>query len=152
VHCYEQENLAGAGDGDSFLRVAPPIRSARLSSAKTQIHWGENLHLSLEVEAEAQVPSPQLFGVFYDAAGNIVAGFGADAQGMPNLQPGWNSFEVTIANVPLASGRYRVGLTLHPCNSISHLLWSYKQVELDVVRAGGGLGTCRLRAVVAKKR
>jgi lipopolysaccharide transport system ATP-binding protein len=147
VGAYERENSGDDSDDRGFMTVAAPIIAGRVEFASGSIAWNGTVELEVEIEASEPIERPRFYGLLYDVSGAVSASFVADAGAEP-LQPGLNRVRLSIESLPLATGTYKLGLSVHPPNSITNLLWSYKQAVLTVHSSTAGFCSCRLLAQV----
>lgn len=144
VTAYETQTTTG-GDNEEqgFITFAAPVTGGRVELVSRNIAWNENVDLEVEIEASETVDAPRFYGLLYDGSGAIAASFVADATGS-RLTAGLNRVRLGVESLPLATGTYKLGLSVHPPNSITNLLWSYKQAVVTVHSSAAGFCNCRL--------
>jgi lipopolysaccharide transport system ATP-binding protein len=147
VSVYETGTTSADSD-EGFLTFAAPVTAARVGFVPGDVGWTQGVEIELKLECSERVERPSFYGLLYDASGAVSASFVGDADAAP-LEPGSNRVRVRLESVPLATGQYTLGLSMHPPNSITNLLWSYKQAVLTVHSSTAGFSNCRLPVEVS---
>jgi lipopolysaccharide transport system ATP-binding protein len=148
VQLYERANTVEPDDAEGFLKVAPPVLRAKVSICESMIAWNAPLDIVVELDSERALRGLGVCGLLYAADGSVAVSFSPNANDAINILIGHNKLQIRVSNIPLATGQYRLGLTVHPPNSIAHLIWSYKQYSLSVKSSIPGFSPCRLPAHV----
>jgi len=149
IQLYEKENLAIIGNDNPCLTVAPPFLSARVRILNPHMYWNDPLDILVQINSECMMEDLNLYGLLYASNGSVAISFVSTKRTNININQGMNVLRVHIKNIPLASGQYSLGLTLHPPENIAHILWSYKEHRITVEGGIPGFSACRLAADIS---
>lgn len=117
-------------DVDGILRIYPPILSLDLFPIYSEIQQGGEYKFNLAVISSATLENCWVRVVFF----NNSDGYAADIDiksSLLDISKGPSAIKVSIKDVRLRLGRYRLGINLFSEKG-DILLWSYKQLSLTI--------------------
>lgn len=129
----ELEQKSNNNDQNVFETCYEPVRSAILKWSKLEIHYGDAVELTVEIEVKENLREGLLRIVFYDLQGIVVTEWNSKRVGKKiDLEQGLNVLKINLGPMYLKNGKYPIGFVLNGFDGIREIYRSYKQYVLKI--------------------
>ncbi len=128
-------------EGEAFITVEDPVEVASVSLVETDIPYGANMCIEMDVESKRHLPGCSVRLVVYAASGVVAAEW--DSLSLNKticLSEGRNKIKFVLGPMNLRSGKYKMAIAMHDQGRIKHLVWSFKEKAFNVL--GSFRGSC----------
>lgn len=123
-------NKLNSDDAKGFCKIFPPISFIKIHPIFQKIKQDQDYYLKIIVNSLNEKENSWVRIVFF----NLEGGYAADVDMKSNqlkIKTGISTIFLTIPNIRLRSGKYRIGINIFSADS-EILAWSYKKIELEV--------------------
>jgi len=131
IEIYEKLLGGNRADVDEYFeKFAEPVTAAQVILEPSQVAYGGDLCLTIQVALTQPVSNALLKIVLYDEQHKPFAQWASEHIGaVIHLRPGNNILRVHLGPLLFRTGQYRLGVVLNGGDRISMLLWSYKKLS-----------------------
>ncbi|WP_318557120.1 ABC transporter ATP-binding protein [Geobacter anodireducens] len=116
---------------ESFCRIYPPITCAELTRHYITVSQGSDCEVAMYIESEHLLEKCWARLVIFNSNDSFAADLDLKVAEL-TLIPGKLHLYIRVANLRLRSGIYKLGINVFT-NEGDILLWSYKQVTLEMI-------------------
>jgi lipopolysaccharide transport system ATP-binding protein len=138
IKAYESQMNSGADSDSGFEKFESPISKYSITINNPVLKFRESISIKIHIFTDEVIVNSLIKVVFYNSFGAWSAeaiikmgNFGT------SLLPGRNEILVTLDEIPLRTGVYKLGVILIGENG-TFLGWSYKTKEVSIIESPAG--------------